>query len=40
MANFTRRKFLKTGAAAIAGLTIVPNTVLGKSFGHVPPVIN
>jgi hypothetical protein len=37
MANFTRRKFLKTGAAAIAGLTIVPNTVLGKSFGHVPP---
>ncbi|NDV65362.1 Gfo/Idh/MocA family protein [Bacteroides sp. 224] len=37
MAEFSRRKFLKTGAAALAGLAVVPNTVLGKSFGHVPP---
>lgn len=37
MADFSRRKFLKTGAAALAGLAVVPNTVLGKSFGHVPP---
>ena len=32
-----RRKFLRTGATAIAGLTVVPNTVLGMKFGHVAP---
>lgn len=37
MSDLTRRKFLKTGATALAGLTIVPSTVLGKSFGHVAP---
>jgi hypothetical protein len=39
--NISRRKFLQTGATAAIGLavapTIVPNTVLGKSFGHVAP---
>lgn len=37
MSDFSRRKFLRTGATALAGLTIVPNTILGKSFGHVAP---
>lgn len=37
MSDFSRRKFLKTGATALAGLAVVPNTVLGKSFGHVAP---
>lgn len=37
MSDFSRRKFLKTGATALAGLAVVPSTVLGKSFGHVPP---
>lgn len=37
MSDLSRRKFLKTGAAALAGLAIVPSTVLGKSFGHVAP---
>ncbi|NDV68357.1 gfo/Idh/MocA family oxidoreductase [Dysgonomonas sp. 25] len=32
-----RRKFLRTGAIAAAGLTIVPSTVLGKNFGSVAP---
>lgn len=35
--SVSRRTFLKTGAAAVAGLTIAPNTILGKSFGHVSP---
>lgn len=35
--EISRRKFLKAGATAAVGLTIVPNTVLGKSFGHVAP---
>lgn len=39
--NISRRKFLQTGATAAIGLavapTIVPNTVLGKSHGHVAP---
>ena len=39
--NITRRKFLKTGAAAVLGMaaapTIVPNVVLGKRAGHVAP---
>ena len=35
--NITRRNFLKTGAAAVAGFTIAPNTILGKSHGHNAP---
>lgn len=35
--EISRRKFLKTGAIAAAGLTVVPNTILGKNFGHVSP---
>ena len=35
--NFTRRNFMKTGAAAVAGFTIAPSVVLGKTYGHVPP---
>ncbi|MDR0415436.1 MAG: Gfo/Idh/MocA family oxidoreductase [Prevotellaceae bacterium] len=39
--NISRRKFLKTGAGAALGLamapTIVPNVVMGKSHGHIPP---
>lgn len=35
--KMSRRTFLSTGAKAAIGLTIVPNIVLGKSFGHVPP---
>lgn len=35
--DISRRKFLKTGAATVAGLTIVPSTVLGMNFGHVSP---
>lgn len=37
MKNISRRNFLKTGAIAAAGLTIVPGSVLGKSFGHTVP---
>ena len=37
MSDISRRDFLKTGAAALAGLTIAPSSILGKSFGHVPP---
>ena len=33
----TRRSFLKTGALATAGMTIVPGHVLGKSFGFTAP---
>ena len=35
--NISRRSFLKTGAVAAAGLTIVPGSVLGKSFGYTAP---
>ncbi|WP_165020646.1 MULTISPECIES: Gfo/Idh/MocA family protein [unclassified Dysgonomonas] len=35
--EISRRKFLRTGAKAALGLAIVPNTVLGKNFGHVSP---
>ena len=35
--SISRRKFLKTGAAALAGLTIAPSSILGKSFGHISP---
>ena len=37
MSNITRRSFLQKGTAAAAALTIVPNTVLGKSHGHTAP---
>ena len=37
MKNITRRNFLKTSVATAAGLTIVPGTVLGKSFGYTAP---
>ncbi len=37
MKNITRRNFLRTGAMAAAGLTIIPKNVLGKSFGAVAP---
>jgi hypothetical protein len=35
--KMSRRKFLGTGAMAAAGLTVVPSSVLGKSFGHTAP---
>lgn len=35
--KMSRRKFLKTGAAAAIGLTVVPSTVFGKKFGYVAP---
>ena len=37
MKNISRRNFLKSGAVAAAGLTIVPGTVMGKAFGHTAP---
>ena len=37
MSDLSRRKFLKTGALAAAGLTVMPSDILGKSFGHVAP---
>ena len=37
MSNISRRKFLKTGAAALAGITIAPSTILGMSHGHISP---
>ncbi|MBR5276285.1 MAG: Gfo/Idh/MocA family oxidoreductase [Bacteroidaceae bacterium] len=35
--GMSRRKFLQNGAAAAIGLAVVPNTVLGKDFGHTAP---
>lgn len=35
--EITRKKFLKTGAAAAAAFTIVPSTVFGKKMGHIAP---
>ena len=35
--NYSRRNFLKTATAAIAGFTIAPNSILGKSHGHLAP---
>ena len=35
--KISRRKFLKAGATGVVGLTVVPSTVLGKSFGHTAP---
>mgnify|MGYP002516661807 CR=1 FL=1 len=37
MSNISRRQFLKTGAAALAGITIAPSTILGKKFGKRSP---
>ena len=37
MSTMSRRKFLKTGAIAAAGLTVVPSSVLGQKFGKVSP---
>ncbi|MDD2245128.1 MAG: Gfo/Idh/MocA family oxidoreductase, partial [Dysgonamonadaceae bacterium] len=37
MTTYSRRNFLKTAVASAAGLTIVPNSVLGKTFGHMAP---
>lgn len=37
MSKFTRREFLKTGGMALAGLTIAPSSILGRSHGHIPP---
>ncbi|MCL2098217.1 MAG: Gfo/Idh/MocA family oxidoreductase [Bacteroidales bacterium] len=35
--EISRRKFLQQGAVAALSLAVVPNTVLGKKFGHVAP---
>ena len=35
--GMSRRKFLQSGTAAAIGLAVVPNTVLGKGFGHKAP---
>ena len=35
--TISRRAFLKKGGIAAMGLTVVPNVVLGKSFGHTAP---
>lgn len=35
--HISRRQFLKSSATAALGLAVVPNIVLGKSFGHVAP---
>ncbi len=37
MTNISRRSFIQRGAAAAAALTIVPNTILGKSHGYTAP---
>ncbi|MDR1675942.1 MAG: Gfo/Idh/MocA family oxidoreductase [Tannerella sp.] len=37
MSNISRRVFLQKGAVAAAALTIVPNTILGKSHGYTAP---
>ena len=41
MSDISRRDFLKKGSAALAGLAVapafVPNTVLGKKYGHKAP---
>ncbi|MDR1500156.1 MAG: Gfo/Idh/MocA family oxidoreductase [Tannerellaceae bacterium] len=37
MSNISRRSFLQKGTAAAAALTVVPNTILGKSHGHTAP---
>ncbi|MDR2041800.1 MAG: Gfo/Idh/MocA family oxidoreductase, partial [Tannerella sp.] len=37
MSNISRRAFLQKGAVAAAALTVVPNTILGKSHGYTAP---
>lgn len=37
MEDLSRRRFIKTGAAALAGITIAPSSILGHNFGHVAP---
>ena len=37
MSNVSRRDFLKAGAATLASITVAPSSILGKSFGHIPP---
>ena len=37
MSDISRRQFLKTGAAALAGITIAPSSILGMSHGHISP---
>lgn len=37
MTTYSRRKFLKNAALTSLGLTIVPNVVLGRAYGHVAP---
>ncbi len=37
MSNISRRSFIQRGAAAAAALTIVPNSILGKSHGYTAP---
>lgn len=37
MSDISRRDFLKTGAMALAGITIAPSSILGMSHGHVSP---
>ena len=38
MSDISRRDFLKTGAMALAGITIAPSSILGMSHGHVSPI--
>jgi len=37
MTNISRRQFLRTGTLGAATILIAPNTILGKSHGHVAP---
>ncbi|MDR2388955.1 MAG: Gfo/Idh/MocA family oxidoreductase [Tannerellaceae bacterium] len=37
MSNISRRSFIQRSAASAAALTIVPNTILGKSHGYTAP---
>ncbi|TDN97087.1 twin-arginine translocation signal domain-containing protein, partial [Sunxiuqinia elliptica] len=37
MKNISRRKFVKATALAGAAFSVVPSTVMGKSFGHTAP---
>ena len=31
---YSRRNFIKSAALGVTGLTIIPNKVLGKAYGH------
>lgn len=35
--KISRGQFLKTGAAGLAGLTVIPNTAMGQALGHTAP---